>query len=220
MENCFGSLDNRVIWEQLYTSQEHHGRVIAWLDAMISTQVTTEVDGSRERTQALKVQEAYRVSKSIAMKRWVDTAQSPPCQIDRETLTQHIVRSWAERADGFQDAREPPEFHLEAKIGDVQHEELEAFMLNEKKIRDVDRSWQDLSANGVDGVGYRIVKAARKEGISLMPLLIAGCIRNGRIPDSWKQARTVLLHKKGSREETGNWIPPQLPIAFPRSLHV
>jgi hypothetical protein len=207
MEKCFGSLDHRVIWEQLNTSEEHRGRVIEWLDAMISTQVTAELDGLRERTQALKVQEAYRVSKSVAMKRYIDTVQSPPCQIDREALTEHFARSWARGTDQFQEAREGAEFHLEAKIGDTEHEELEASMLDEKRIRDVIKSRQDLSASGVDGIGYRIIKAAGKEGVSFMRLLIGACIRNGRIPDSWKQARTILLHKKGSREEIGNWRP-------------
>jgi hypothetical protein len=93
MEKCFGSLDYRVIWAQLNSSEEHRGRVIEWLDTMVSTQVTAELDGLRERTQALKIQDAYRVSNSIAMKRYVDTVQGPPCQIDREALTEPIARS-------------------------------------------------------------------------------------------------------------------------------
>jgi hypothetical protein len=75
MDKCFGSLDHRVIREQLSPSEHSRGRVIEGLDAMTSTQVTAELDGLRERLQALKVQEGDRASKSVAMKRCVDTVQ-------------------------------------------------------------------------------------------------------------------------------------------------
>jgi hypothetical protein len=77
MMGCFGTMNHEAIWDQLNTSEEHRAGVIEWLDAMISTQVTEEVEGLKQRAQALKVQEAYRVSKSIAMKRYVDRVQSP-----------------------------------------------------------------------------------------------------------------------------------------------
>jgi hypothetical protein len=35
---------------------------------MINTQVTEEVDGLKQRAQALRIQEAYRLFKSLAMK--------------------------------------------------------------------------------------------------------------------------------------------------------
>jgi hypothetical protein len=60
------------------------------------------------------------------------------------------------------------------------------------------KSRQNFSANGVEGIGYRIVRAAEKEGLSFMRVLIGAYIRDGGIPDSWNQARAILPHKKGS----------------------
>jgi hypothetical protein len=37
MTKCSGSLDHRVIWEQLNTSEDRPAKVIERLDAMIST---------------------------------------------------------------------------------------------------------------------------------------------------------------------------------------
>jgi hypothetical protein len=44
---------------------------------MISTKISGESDGMNERMQTRKVREAYRTLPSIAMKRYVDKAQSP-----------------------------------------------------------------------------------------------------------------------------------------------
>jgi hypothetical protein len=55
MMQYFGTGDHAEVWNELNTSEEHRGRVIEWLDAVISTQVTGELEGLRERTQALKV---------------------------------------------------------------------------------------------------------------------------------------------------------------------
>jgi hypothetical protein len=134
MAKLSGSLDYGVICEQFNTSEDHPAKVIERLDAMISTQVTAELEGLMERTQALKGQKACRASKSIAMERSIDMVQSRQCQIDREVLTEHSARSWAQGVGRFEEARDGEEFYLETLIGEAEQEELETFMLAEKKI--------------------------------------------------------------------------------------
>jgi hypothetical protein len=51
------------------------------------------------------------------------------------------------------------------------------FMLSEKNIKEVMQSRQDLSSNGNDGVGYRIIKAAGQDGAKFMKLIIEATIR-------------------------------------------
>jgi hypothetical protein len=70
---------------------DHRRRVIDWLDAMISTEVSSELERMNERMQTQKVQEAYRTSPSIAMRRYVDKVQLPQCPIGRETVTAHFI---------------------------------------------------------------------------------------------------------------------------------
>jgi hypothetical protein len=115
---CFDTVNHEVIWEQSKTCEEHCPRVIEWLDAMINTQVTEEVEGLKQRAQSLRVQEAYRVSKSIAMKRYVDRVQHPQCQISTEAITEHFSRSWSQSTDQFREARDGDEFHLETRFGE------------------------------------------------------------------------------------------------------
>jgi hypothetical protein len=207
MMQYFGTGDHAEGWNELNTSEEHWGRVIEWLDAVISTQVTGELEDRGERTQALKVQDAYRTSKTIAMRRYIDKIQSPQCPIEQEVITDHFAHSWAKGIDEFRAAEDHTGFQLDPRIVDREDDDLQAFMLNEKNIDDATKSRQNLSASGIDGISYRIIKAAKKDGVRFIRLLVEACLRNEKILDSWKEARTILLFTKGEREQIENWRP-------------
>jgi hypothetical protein len=98
-------------------------------------------------------------------------------------------------------------FHLEQKIGEDEEAQMEAFMLNEKNIADVIRSRADLSVCGVDGISYRIIKGAGGQDIKFLRLLVRACIQHGRVMTMWKEAKTILLHKKGDWDQVDNWRP-------------
>jgi hypothetical protein len=103
--------------------------------------------------------------------------------------------------------REDSIFHLEERITEINEEEMTRFMIDEANIEAVIKSRDDLSAYGVDGISYRIMKSAEAEGIAFMKLLVRGCIKSDRVMSTWKDAKTILLHKKGDREQIGNWRP-------------
>jgi hypothetical protein len=205
LQEYFGTRNREMIWGELNTQRECRDRVIEWLDAMIATNVSEEIQHMNKRAHALKVQEAYRPSKGIAMKRFIDKKQSPRCQIETSTVTDHFAMIWASSETEFQVAQSDTVFVLETRTTDK--EEMEAFVLDEKNIEEVIKSRQDLSACGIDGISYRILKAAGKEGITFIKTMVRACIKNGRIVNSWKEARTVLISKKGDRADIGNWRP-------------
>jgi hypothetical protein len=207
MEAYFGSGDHETIWQAMNTSEDHRNRVIDWLDAMITTQVQGEIKEMNKRAQALKIQEAYRTSKGIAMKRFIEKEQSPQCQIDMENVTEHFRETWSKPLDDFIEAEEESPFYLESRITGEDEDEMEEFMLDEKNIAEVIKSREDLSACGVDGISYRIMKGAGAEGTKFMKNIIRASLRCGRVISSWKEARTILIHKKGDREDVRNWRP-------------
>jgi hypothetical protein len=207
IEQYFGTTNHEAIWEELNTNADHRSQVIEWLDAMITTQVEGEIGEMNKKSHALKVQEAYRTSKGIAMRRFIDKEQSPQCQIEMEAVKEHFREVWARPREDFVEAEENSKFYLEPKILPEDEEALEEYMLNEKNISEVIKSREDLSACGVDGISYRIMKGAGAEGIKFMKHLIRACIRGGKVINSWKEARTILLHKKGDPDDVENWRP-------------
>jgi hypothetical protein len=80
-------------------------------------------------------------------------------------------------------------------------------MLDDKNIAAVINSRQDLSACGVDGVSSRIIKSAKEEAVKFVRPLTEACMRSGKVPSSSKEARIILLYKKGERDQIHNWRP-------------
>jgi hypothetical protein len=154
IRNVFGTQDRREIWNELNTSVNHRRRVIDWLDAMISAKISGELEGMNERIQTQKVQEAYRTSPSIAMRRYVDKVQSPQCPIGRETVTAHFTVTWAPPREDLEEALPNTDVYLDQKISVEGSEEMEEYMVEEKYIRDVINARDDLSVRGVDGISY------------------------------------------------------------------
>jgi predicted nucleic acid binding AN1-type Zn finger protein len=79
IQEYFGTEDHHVNWEAVNTKEEHPNQVIDWIDAAITTHVEREIQEMYKRSQTLKIQEAYQISKGIATRRFFDKGQSPQC---------------------------------------------------------------------------------------------------------------------------------------------
>jgi hypothetical protein len=140
------------------------------------------------------------------MKKYIDKEQSPQCQTEMKNVTEHFTRTWARPEQEFIEADQSSRFHLNAVITEKE-EDLQGFLLDEKKIAEVVKSRDDLSANGIEGISYRVIKEAGVEGVKFVRTLVREIIKSGRVVSSWKEARTILIHKKGDRGEIENWRP-------------
>jgi hypothetical protein len=167
-------------------------------------QVSGEIEEMNKKASTLKIQEAYRTSKGITMRRYVDKEQSPQCQIEMEDVTEHFTRTGARPEEDIIEADRHSRFHLDAVITEAEGDELQGFLLDEKKIAEVIKSRDYLSASGIDGISYRVIKGAGAEGVKFVRTLVRGIIKGGRVMSSWKEARTILIHKKGDQEEIIN----------------
>jgi hypothetical protein len=122
-------------------------------------------------------------------------------------VTAHFTATSAPPREDFEEALPNTDVSLDQKIPAEESEEMEEYMVEEKHIMDVINSRDDLSACGVDGVSYQLFKTAKQGSVEFMKYMIQASIRCGRVITSWKEARTILLHKKGDREVIGNWRP-------------
>jgi hypothetical protein len=51
-------------------------------------------------------------------------------------------------------------------------EDFQGFLLGEKKIAEVIKSRDDLSANGIDGISCRVIKEVGTEGVKFVRTLV------------------------------------------------
>jgi hypothetical protein len=116
MKAVFGSDDHKEAWQELNTAPDHRQRTTEWLDAVITTGVSWELEKMNEKLQARKVQKTHRTSKSIAMRRYIDKVQSPQCPIETDVVTEHFAETWAPPTRKFQEANQWSTFYLEERL--------------------------------------------------------------------------------------------------------
>jgi hypothetical protein len=81
------------------------------------------------------------------------------------------------------------------------------FMTNTVNIARALRTKNNLSALGPDGIGYLLLKMGNQPMIKFISYLFKRCLREGDVPDTWKQSKTVFLYKKGDSSAPNNWRP-------------
>jgi hypothetical protein len=128
-----------------------------------------------------------------------------------EEVTEHFLKTWARPERDFIEAEAGSRFYLDARISDNEEDELPGFPLDEDKVAEVIRSRDDLSANGLDGISYRMIKGTGPEGVRFVRRLVRRIIKSGRVMTSWKEAKTILIHKKGDRDQIENVRPISIP---------
>ncbi|VDO19550.1 unnamed protein product [Heligmosomoides polygyrus] len=66
------------------------------------------------------------------------------------------------------------------------------------------------TAPGPDGISADLLRAGGSALCSLLAKHFNHYLRLGRIPDSWKESKTVLIFKKGQQEDINNYRPISL----------
>ena len=70
-------------------------------------------------------------------------------------------------------------------------------------------------APGPDGIPNELLKRLPEGVHQIVPKLFMLMWMTGTTPKAWKESQTVLLHKKGSEHDLGNWRP----IALAKTLY-
>ncbi|KAG6929039.1 hypothetical protein G0U57_006544, partial [Chelydra serpentina] len=151
---------------------------------------------------ASRVQKLYRTNRPKAMREVLD---GPPsyCTIPPERLHNHFhgVFSGVPRND----AQRPECLRPLPRIADSTG--LDADFTPKEVMTRLSRTKN--TAPGKDGIPYSLLKK-RDPGCLVLSSIFNLCRRFGRSPTSWKKAMTVLIHKKGERDDPSNWRPISL----------
>jgi len=160
--------------------------------------------------EATKLQKLYREKRPRAMQQ-VLAGPSPHCQIDQEAVHAHFagVYSFCE-GNGVAPFEWPNwDGESEAVIGDAL---MQPFTPEEVNSR---LKCTHNSAPGPDGVTYADVKRV-DPGSRVITAVFNACLRAKSVPESWKSSNTVLVHKKGHKNDISNWRPLALGDSVPK----
>lgn len=150
--------------------------------------------------EASELQKLYRTQKKIAFQQ-IMGGESPFCQLEPEVIQTHFREVFGEQGYEW---RDPPAIipNLDQEVGgnDVLLRSITADEVA-KRLRSCKNT-----APGPDYIKYRDLKTLDPEG-ALLSDIFNICWDNKRIPQTWKESRTVLIYKKGDREDLSNWRP-------------
>lgn len=152
--------------------------------------------------EAKRIQKLYRVNRTKAM-RQIREEESPVCAVDPDTVAKYYEAVFAERLAQLDDAPQvavlPPTQTPDPSLTDT----MSPATIFQRLINCSN------TAAGTDRITYAVLR--RKDpGGHVLSSLYGVCLKNRRIPAAWKTARTILLHKKGAKDDLGNWRPISL----------
>ncbi len=65
-------------------------------------------------------------------------------------------------------------------------------------------------STGHDEISNKVLKAISNGILTPLTIIINRCIKDGTFPKEWKLAKVIPIHKKGSKEDMGNYRPISL----------
>ena len=95
----------------------------------------------------------------------------------------------------------------------VRHEtnsRLERIEITREDIRNTVKKLRAGSAAGPDNIHPQLLKELREELIEPLEIIFTRSIREGRVPEKWREATVIPIFKKGSKGEAGNYRPVSL----------
>ncbi|KAL7727998.1 hypothetical protein ACLKA6_018922 [Drosophila palustris] len=167
-------------------------------------------NNERRIEEAARIQKLYREKRPRAMQQVLE-GPSPYCEISQEAIFTHFQAVYGdpslENVEPFEWPRWDGE--SEAVIGEALMRPFTAEEVNSRLMRTHN------SAPGPDGVTYSDVKRV-DPGCRIITAVFNACLRAKSVPESWKQSNTVLVHKKGDKNDLSNWRPLALGDSVPK----
>ena len=77
-------------------------------------------------------------------------------------------------------------------------------------VRDRLKEQKPWKSAGPDGIHSRVVVETQEKLVRLLTIIVNKSLREGVVPDSWKEAEVVPIFKKGKRDDPGNYRPVSL----------
>lgn len=142
------------------------------------------------------IQRLYRRNRRRAV-RLILEGEKPRCALDMNQVLAHFTHTWQHRE--YDDSVYPqvegrqPLDHIRFTVAEVS-----------RKLRKCENT-----APGDDRLSYQHWRSVDPEGL-LLAAAFNVCARHRRVPTTWKNSHTVLIHKKGDTNNTANYRPISL----------
>lgn len=152
--------------------------------------------------KARRLQFLYKVNRSKAM-REVRGEDSPLCAVPKEEVQDYFTEVFSCKHEVLEN---PPETTVLPPS--QQHDDSLFSPITRSVIMSRLRHCGN-TAPGPDNIRYSELRS-KDPGAHVIQAILNKCLTAKKIPASWKVAKTILLHKKGDKDNISNWRPISL----------
>ena len=171
----------------------------------------------RQRTRKRKHENILKILQSGKGPRTImrqDTKKARICQLKHKdgTLTSDRSEILDICADFYQDLYNTtkPQSKNTTRDSKVCEEEEAIPPILQKEVRHAIKQMKDNKAPGIDGLTSDIIKAGGDVAVDQLTKLYNQILHTKKIPQSWKEAKIILLHKKDDKADIKNYRPISL----------
>jgi hypothetical protein len=199
VRNADNDMENKLEWIHFYLFEKE-----------------TEIRNEWAKRKAVQMQNLYMDDPKRAFK-WLTDDTQPDIPISIHTLKSHFSKIW-EHKPQFSEPDEQSLWKLHKVISDEEIKIIAQEVESEEAMIEVIQTRGNASAPGEDGLTNPILKIQAKSMAQLLVMMLKKVIEAKRCPEIWKSSRTILLYKKGDREDPGNWRPISLTSVLYRAI--
>ena len=87
---------------------------------------------------------------------------------------------------------------------------LSTIIVTEQMVRDRLKEQKPGKSAGPDGIHSRVVVETQEQLVRPLTMIFNKSLKEGVVPNSWKEAEVVPIFKKGKRDDPGNYRPVSL----------
>jgi hypothetical protein len=131
---------------------------------------------------------------------------SPRCEIPPDQLHLFFEDRW-KKGNPIDQTISNNQFRLQFPMSDQMRKDLEKELYNREMMKEVIRKRSVLSAPGHDKIINPIFKIEREAACGMLISYFRTVLDSGICTEDWKNARTILLYKSGSKNDPANWRP-------------
>ena len=187
-------------------TKDHLDAKIEWLRArIIKEEKSYEV--MRGHRLEKTIRDFYNEDPRRCAEWYIYGSISPECKVDIHDFESHFREEW-KRSSSYDN--NSPLLKLERVFDADIRSQLIQKLTDCELIKKVIHRKSNMSAVGPDAISNCIWKMDVTTSSELVSRLISAMLRAGKIPDSWRRSKTVMLFKKGPAEEVKSWRPISL----------
>ena len=203
-----------------FTDEVFGGRTFASIDAVIKMEDDSEfnkrinwlrsqldIQSKSTKNDVKRLRTMFEDNPRKALEWYVFNERKQECRLTADAFAQHYGTEWAQEPPGYNRFIDQEDWHVDKVFDDEFNNTFVDYLTDKKKISEIVRNKNFLSAHGLDGISNCLFRSCPEQSSKFLSLLFAAIMKTKHMPQSWMTSKTVMLYKKGDPDVPKNWRP-------------